>query len=615
MKNIIVAVLLCALFLSILILSASAAHPDGYWPYHVAYNEAVARGNIDEILRTGDELLNFYAQFPINYDIAANSYNVYNYRYINSVFEKRGDYAAALDNLDKLLKVSEIAGFPDMDVVTAAKARKIKTRASVYTLSNKGNPMQYGAPYEPTNGILYGRVLHAPDGKLHNLNKVAKESVCSLYLGVGGNTLDEFMWILQQIDFSNKALHISYNFDDEGTTVTEILSGMHDDNIRKNFSLLAEWEGPVFCRIGGEMNIWTNPTTPDEFIAAYRYVAQMAREIAPNLALIFSPSLVGTFPDKMERWYPGDDLVDYVGVSLYFDYYFNKDTCDNISEALCVYYSAGHFADPILAAAEVVETFGDRKPIFVTEGGSAHYFKAKNIDRSAFAAEKIERLYRLLPIVYPQIKAIIYFDVDRSVGLAKYDLEDNRKVEAAYDNTVLNSRVLLHGVDEIKKSYVRLEDFRETAENLRLFAYANAPYSKPLTVTYALDGQTLGTGKGIDFEYTLPSSNIAPGAHTLTATFSDGENFTEVKTYSLFKNTYGVLHFSEQDLSGEELTPSPESQTEFIVSETPDPSPVQYDPAPADQNGASLFRGFFKFILVVGIIIAVIIFIRRKFFD
>ena len=64
-----------------ILLPAAAAQPHGYWPYHLAYTQAVEKGDVDEILRTGDALLDFYSKFEINFDIAANSYNVYYYRY------------------------------------------------------------------------------------------------------------------------------------------------------------------------------------------------------------------------------------------------------------------------------------------------------------------------------------------------------------------------------------------------------------------------------------------------------------------------------------------------------------------------------------------------------
>lgn len=74
MRKILIRILSVILVLVLLApICASAAHPKGYWPYHVAYNDAVATGDVDEILKTGDALLEFYSKYEINYDIAANS--------------------------------------------------------------------------------------------------------------------------------------------------------------------------------------------------------------------------------------------------------------------------------------------------------------------------------------------------------------------------------------------------------------------------------------------------------------------------------------------------------------------------------------------------------------
>ena len=77
-------------------LAVSAAHPKGYWPYHVAYNDAVKTGNVDEILRTGDALLDFYSNYEMNFDTMAiipiNSTET-------KVIEKEGEYIINLPSM------------------------------------------------------------------------------------------------------------------------------------------------------------------------------------------------------------------------------------------------------------------------------------------------------------------------------------------------------------------------------------------------------------------------------------------------------------------------------------------------------------------------------------
>jgi hypothetical protein len=57
--------------------------------------------------------------------------------------------------------------------------------------------------------------------------------------------------------------------------------------------------------------------TPDDFVAAYRHIVQTFRTAgATNVAWIFnlkSPS----FPGRADQFYPGDDVIDWIGVAAY----------------------------------------------------------------------------------------------------------------------------------------------------------------------------------------------------------------------------------------------------------------------------------------------------------
>ncbi|MDH7896471.1 hypothetical protein NBU61_28315, partial [Escherichia coli] len=53
---------------------------------------------------------------------------------------------------------------------------------------------------------------------------------------------------------------------------------------------------------------------------SYRNVAQMFRRYAPNVALVWCPNsglLGGPRGDVFTPWYPGDDVVDWVGLDTY----------------------------------------------------------------------------------------------------------------------------------------------------------------------------------------------------------------------------------------------------------------------------------------------------------
>ena len=101
------------------------------------------------------------------------------------------------------------------------------------------------------------------------------------------------------------------------------------------------WGKPLFIRFAHEMNgSWypwaewedknrnqkrdyaTEDTgfTADLYKQAYRNVAAMFRRYAPNVALVWCPNsglLGGPRGDVFTPWYPGDDVVDWVGLDTY----------------------------------------------------------------------------------------------------------------------------------------------------------------------------------------------------------------------------------------------------------------------------------------------------------
>lgn len=109
----------------------------------------------------------------------------------------------------------------------------------------------------------------------------------------------------------------------------------------RNFAQAAgKWGKPVFIRFAHEMNgswypwaEWIDQNrnmnrdpgedtgfTADDYREAYRNVAKMFRQYAPNAALVWCPNsglLGGGKRDVFRPWYPGDDLVDWVALDIY----------------------------------------------------------------------------------------------------------------------------------------------------------------------------------------------------------------------------------------------------------------------------------------------------------
>jgi endoglucanase len=97
-----------------------------------------------------------------------------------------------------------------------------------------------------------------------------------------------------------------------------IADGTYDANMTAVCSVLGTLQSPVTLRWAHEMDddngqfIWAG-WQPDTYIAAFRQMIDVCRSAAPNINVMWSP--LGD--DGMEAYYPGDDYVDLVGVSVF----------------------------------------------------------------------------------------------------------------------------------------------------------------------------------------------------------------------------------------------------------------------------------------------------------
>jgi endoglucanase len=97
-----------------------------------------------------------------------------------------------------------------------------------------------------------------------------------------------------------------------------IAKGEYDQNMRDICTVMGGLKSPVTLRWAHEMDdesgqfIWAG-WNPDDYISAFRRMITICREAAPNISVMWSP--LGD--EGMEVYYPGDDYVDIVGISVF----------------------------------------------------------------------------------------------------------------------------------------------------------------------------------------------------------------------------------------------------------------------------------------------------------
>ena len=169
-----------------------------------------------------------------------------------------------------------------------------------------------------------------------------------------------------------------------------IQSGAYDKYMSSICAVLNLFESPVTVRWAQEMEdksgqfIWSN-WEPATYVAAYRKMVDICRANAPEVAYMWSP--LGY--ENLGEYYPGDDYVDIVGLSVFGLQSWERDILGKEQS----------FADILGPRYERVAGFG--KPVVVAELGYVG---------DADYVAKWDSEVRLDYPQFPNVVAVVYFN-------------------------------------------------------------------------------------------------------------------------------------------------------------------------------------------------------------
>ncbi len=197
---------------------------------------------------------------------------------------------------------------------------------------------------------------------------------------------------------------------DHPTGLSDIVNGRHDQQITELGQFAIDnAPTPIFLRIGYEFDGEWNHYDANRYKAAYRYMVDKWRAMGvTNMAYVWQSATWGADdPNLMPNWYPGDNYVDYVGVSFFFyDEGFNGD---NLKYALD--YARGKNKPVMMAevSAQYYE-FDQNTYHWVGDGASLQGVHMSSEDMwNQFFADQ------LLPFVYQNddvIRVVAYINCD-----------------------------------------------------------------------------------------------------------------------------------------------------------------------------------------------------------
>ncbi len=499
--------------------------PHAFWAIDDAYNAAVESGDYYGTVEYGAQAIKLLSEYPETEQIT----NIMASRLdkIGLAYEHIGKYEEAAYAYKEYIPYAQKLNWADGVKIAEAKIKHYTPDIRLYTETNETQKF-YGAKNEPEKGMLYGSTYT-------NLGKASHsdESLALVYVEFGDNSgLNWLNAVLNEAEINKIAAEVAWNFPGEGTGLSGLqYNSEHIDNV---LSVIAAHPNvPVYLRIGAEMNVWTIPAEPSEYIAAFRSLSTAAHTKCPNAATVWSVGHSSSWDKNIDNYYPGDEYVDWVGISLYANKYFLGQIWPDEQKFNEVVFCAGSGADPVKMVQEVTEKFSGRKPIMIAECGTSHNIRTLGEDATAWAQTKLRQIYTYLPMVYPEIKLIAYFDVVMANEANDYALSSNSALTNTLNSLTVSLPTLIHGSygSTPKSIYKELYNgFEASGSKLNVSVYAHIYKTDEPSVNYFIDGLWAGGASVLPYNQSLDISNLSAGTHTLTVTAGESSrNYTFVK--------------------------------------------------------------------------------------
>ncbi|GGL02104.1 hypothetical protein [Deinococcus radiotolerans] len=271
---------------------------------------------------------------------------------------------------------------------------------------------------------------------------------------------------------------------------------------------------PIYLRFAGEFNDPANEWSRDPTLyrAKFRLVHDVMQRLAPNVALVWMP--MSSRLDVIDRYYPGADAVDWVGLSVYATPFRNGNVRDSALND-----------SPLDALDVIYRRYACAHPIQISEFASSSRSGAQPATGyAAFAAAKLRELYWGAALKYPRVKNINWLDLNMLTS----PYVQPRPVTRRNDYRLLDSPEKLAAFRELLTHPAFLarpgSGAALTPRALPTSVPGGTPHGGNLwiktveaaaRVTLTLDGQPVPVGQTLPYAFTLPAT-LGPGAHSLT---------------------------------------------------------------------------------------------------
>ncbi len=354
------------------------------------------------------------------------------------------------------------------------------------------------------------------------------------------------------------------------------LDNVNYDHIRSVLDTLNSYNKPMFIRFANEMNVSQLGDDPDRYISIFRNVANMIHEY-PNFAVVWSPNDMGALDRPFEYFYPGDEYVDWIGVSCYSIRYFQGSK--NTEYKNTVYFMTGDYAwasnrvEPIM---DFMARHNINKPVMISEGGVAtNNSYGDYLDE--WAAPRLRNMLWYLTMKYPQIKMVNYFNNHRANETERFDISNYGYAIDIFNEAAQSGAYITNAYGSSEFVFQpAMNGGTLVAENGTVPLYTLAYFANQpnISVNYHIDGSWYHSASQIPYICNMDISGLADGHHTLTISA-----LGESKTYDFYKSGQAIRFGAEPDMSV-----VPQDRVRVVING----KEIEFDVDPVIQDGRTL---------------------------
>lgn len=503
--------------------SEASGIPHAYWNLNDHYQSALDSNNHQAIISRGTEIINLFGSRK---DKDALNIVTPRLQKVALSYESMGDYDKAVETWKRYIPYAELQGWDDGVIYAKGKISGLSFTVDLYAKTEDTSKNPYlGGKYEPVSGMIFGS-FYDNDPRIgeYNWDKIKpyypnKDSAYLLYMQWGAEIKGSHYLesTFQDAQKNGIAVNLALNFDmqPEGSIKTVINQRAY---LVEMANYLNEAGIPVFLRFANEMNVDEKMAKyPEDYKNAFRFVSDIMKEHAPNVAMVWAPNDISGSGYDYDMYYPGDQYVDWVGLSTYhFLYFQGRDDWGSQKDSLDSVYFTGDYVNPVEKIRSFMEQYGSRKPVMLAETGVGHY--AKTLDRDLsdpWALVQLRRLYSYVPMVYPEVKGMFYFNRNHGNDTYDYSLHGNSKLNGLY-NELVSDDYFLNDVGEKSPYRFKKVDGHITVEkDTKFMTYTIPPKVLQPKVEYRLNGNLIKASTTVPYSLDLKYLDLLGGTHNL----------------------------------------------------------------------------------------------------